>query len=34
MRSLRGYQFDLFKIDKAENIIKNKGLSVSSPTLV
>jgi hypothetical protein len=31
---LRGYQFDLFDIDKNEYIIKNKGLSVDSPSLI
>lgn len=31
---LRGYQFDLFNIDKDEYITKNKGLSVGSPSLI
>lgn len=31
---LRGYQFDLFNIDKGEYITKNKGLSVGSPSLI
>ena len=31
---LRGYQFDLFDIDKNKFITKNKGLSVSSPSLI
>ena len=31
---LRGYQFDLFNIDKDEYISKNKGLSVGSPSLI
>lgn len=31
---LRGYQFDLFDIDKDEYITKNKGLSVGSPSLI
>lgn len=31
---LRGYQFDLFNIDKDCYITKNKGLSVGSPSLI
>lgn len=31
---LRGYQFDLFDIDKNKFITKNKGLSVGSPSLI
>ena len=31
---LRGYQFDLFNIDKDCYVTKNKGLSVSSPSLI
>jgi hypothetical protein len=31
---LKGYQFDLFDIDKDEYITKNKGLSVDSPSLI
>ena len=31
---LRGYQFDLFNIDKGCYITKNKGLSVGSPSLI
>jgi hypothetical protein len=31
---LRGYQFDLFDIDKNEYITKNKGLSADSPSLI
>lgn len=31
---LKGYQFDLFDIDKDEYITKNKGLSVGSPSLI
>ena len=31
---LRGYQFDLFNIDEDKYITKNKGLSVSSPSLI
>ncbi len=31
---LTGYQFDLFNIDNDEYITKNKGLSVSSPSLI
>lgn len=30
---LRGYQFDLFDIDNDKYITRNKGLSVSSPSL-
>lgn len=33
-RVLIGYQFDLFDIDKNENITKNKGLSAMSPALI
>jgi hypothetical protein len=31
---LRGYQFDLFDIDKNKFITKNRGLSVGSPSLI
>jgi hypothetical protein len=31
---LKGYQFDLFDIDKNEFIVKNKGLVVNSPSLI
>ncbi|OTP87400.1 hypothetical protein B6D12_12535 [Gilliamella apicola] len=31
---LRGYQFDLFDIDKNKFITKNKGLSVGAPSLI
>ena len=31
---LRGYQFDLFDIDKNQYITKNKGLAVGSPSLI
>ena len=31
---LRGYQFDLFDIDKNQYITRNKGLAVGSPSLI